>query len=373
MDIVIKRRKTEAPGSEPAKRLAQPSPYDKRYGEWGRVETLHSEDNTVDVFLDIGVYLKRVPVSSWEWVVPGQDAGKDYNSGERNLPPEQARVFIMMPTGAYDGSFVLCSGFATIDQTQPYMTEGREKIKERITPSGWHITDDNVTGSHKAVSPDEKTRLELDYGTEDEPKAEPELHVKLFDGDVPGVKADVVCGKTLDIAVFEDLTINHDTEAQTTDFNLFEDTVIHHKKGDVLGASFFEELLLEHKKGEHLTADAFDGEMRFEHKKGDAITVKTFEEGTLTHKKGEAVSGDFFGGEARFTHKKGDSTVIKAFDSEITLKRGKVIIKTSGMIEHNVPTYKFTGNTSVGRVTPKGSGVYCAIAVCPFSGLPQTG
>jgi hypothetical protein len=372
MDIVIKRKKAEPPIREPS-RLSYPALHNRRYGEWGRVETLHSEDNSVDVFLDIGIYLKRVPVSSREWVVPGEDAGKDYNSGERDLPPEHARVFIMMPTGTFDDCFVLCSGFATIEQPRPYMEDGKEKIKERITPSGWHITDDYVTGSHKAVSPDEKTSIDLDYGTEDEPKDDPELHLKLFDGDSPGVTLDVVSGKAMDFDLFDELKINHNTEEKTTDLNLFDDTVIHHKKDEILGASFFNELLLEHKKGDHISADAFEGEVQFEHKKGKEISVKTFEEVALTHKKGDSISGDFFDGEASFTHKKGDSTVIKAFDSEITLKQGKVIIKTSSMIEHDVPTYKFTGNTSVGRVTPKGSGVYCAIPVCPFSGLPQTG
>jgi hypothetical protein len=253
------------------------------------------------------------------------------------------------------------------------MEDDKEKIKERITPSGWHTTDDYVTGSHQVVSPDKKTGIEIDYGTEEEPKENPELHLKLFDGDTPGITADVVSGKTLDIDFFDDLTIHHNTEEKTTDLNLFDDTVIHHKKGEIAGASFFDELLREHKKGDHISADAFDGEMQFEHKKGKGITVKTFEEVTLSHKKGDSVSGDFFGGEASFTHKKGNSTVIKAFDSEITLKQGKITIKTSSMIEHDAPIYKFTGNTSVGRVTPKGSGVYCAIPICPFSGLPQTG
>jgi hypothetical protein len=450
MDIIIKRRKAGPPSPEPSKRLARPSPYDKRYGEWGRVELLHSEDNTADIFLDIGVYLKRVPVSSREWVVPGQDAEKEYNSGERNLPPVHARVFVMMPTGTYDDGFVLCSGFAAIDQTPPYMEDEKEDIKERITPGGWHITNDYTTGSHKSVSPDKKTSVEIDYGNKNSPLEPPEFHAKLFqDGEnsVPGIKADAVSGEKIGINVFDDLKAAHNTEDKTVDINLFDESIIHHKKDDAISGEFFGELLFnhkkdsridinafngemrfehkkedhiavdafdelsfEHKKGGHISADAFGGEMQFKHKKGEGIAVKTFDEATLTHKKddfisadafegemqfthkknegitvktfdevtlahkkGDSVSGDFFGGEASFTHKKGDSTVIKAFDSEITLKQGKIVIKTSSMIEHDAPAYKFTGNTSVGKVTPKGSGVYCAIAVCPYSGLPQTG
>jgi hypothetical protein len=336
MDIVIKRRRTESSVPEKPRGLTHPSPYDRRYGEWGRVEFLHSEDNTVDIFLDIGIYLKRVQVSSREWAVPGQDADKDFNSGERDLPPIHARVFVMMPTGTYDDCFVLCSGFAATDQTKPYMEAGREKIKERFTPGRWHEINDYASGSREIISPDEKTRLKIDYGTEDEALDPPELHARLFQGDEPGVKLDVVSGKKLDLNIFDEFKAAHNTEDETIDIGLFEDTEIHHKKGD-------------------------------------GITVKTFDEVVLSHKKGSTISGDFFGGEAGFTHRKGGSTIIKAFDSEITLTPGRVTIKTSGVIEHDAPIYKFTGNTSVGAVIPKGSGVYCAIPICPFSGLPQTG
>jgi hypothetical protein len=206
MDILVKRRKAESPFPEPSRKPTQPPPYGKRYGEWGRVDLLHSEDNSVDVFLDIGVYLKRVPVSSSEWVVPGGDSGKEYTSGERSLPPVNARVFIMMPAGTFDGCFIApFSGFSTIDQTRPYMEEDKEKIKERITPSGWHTVDDNTTGSHRAVSPDGKTSLEIDYGAEEEPKDKPELHLDLF-GDL---QADVISNSNVKLNVFREASIEH--------------------------------------------------------------------------------------------------------------------------------------------------------------------
>ncbi|MDR2194516.1 MAG: hypothetical protein LBP19_08645 [Treponema sp.] len=152
MKISIRNRKNEA--VKPAK-LNKPTPYDKRYGAWGRItdvdrdeKVAHSTDNSVDIFLDMGIFLKHVPVASNEWVVPGVESEKDYTTGERNLPPIGVRVFIMMPSGAFDDCFVLCSGFSTRDpaQNKPFMEEERETIRERITEGGWHTIYDCMTG-----------------------------------------------------------------------------------------------------------------------------------------------------------------------------------------------------------------------------------
>ena len=194
MHVTIKRRDAAIPQQKPAARLI-------RFGEWGRVEGRHSEDNTVDVLLASGNYLIRVPVASREWVVSSEDAKKDYSSGERDLPPVHARVYIVMPSATYNDCFAApFSGFSTIDQTAPYMEDDKEKIKERITPSGWRMTNDYVTGSHKAVSPDGKTGIEIDYGNEEEPKEEnPELHLNLFDE----VTIDHVKGDSCTIKVYD--------------------------------------------------------------------------------------------------------------------------------------------------------------------------
>lgn len=209
MDIVIKRRQSAGPAA-PAPRIAPPSPYDRRYGEWGRVELRHSEDNTVDVYLDHGTHLKRVPVASAEWVISGQDVDKEYNAGERNLPPVQSRVFIMMPTGTYADCFIApFSGFSTIDRTEPYMEQDREEIKERITPSGWHITDDHVSGRHQGVSPDKKTKFLIDYGTWKESKEPHELHIEVFHGEGPGMKLDFISGEKIYFEAFGELEITH--------------------------------------------------------------------------------------------------------------------------------------------------------------------
>jgi hypothetical protein len=156
-------------------------PLGRQFGAWGIVDALHAEDNTVDVLLDQGGYLHHVPVASQEWVIEGKAIKKDFNvAGERNLPPARARVFVFMMND--DDCFIApFSGFYRRKGNEPFYTEdeGKEKIRERITPSGWYTTHDCVTGSHKIVSPDEKTSVEIDYGTEDEPK-DGEIHINLL-------------------------------------------------------------------------------------------------------------------------------------------------------------------------------------------------
>jgi hypothetical protein len=229
MDIVVKRRNPGSHTLPMPQKLAPYSPYDRRIGEWGRVELRHSEDNTVDIYLDSGVLLNRVPVASKEWVISGEDADTDYNSGERDLPPEHARVFVMMPARTYDDCFIMpFSGFSTISRPAPYMEGDKERIKERITPSGWHITDDHGTGSHKAVSPDEKTSLEIDYGTEKEPKEDaPELHLSLFDE----IKVDVAADDSAALSVFDEVEIAH-KKGDSVKIRAY-DTEITVKNGDV--------------------------------------------------------------------------------------------------------------------------------------------
>jgi hypothetical protein len=200
MDVILKRHVQP----EPERRKPDGLPPAYRIGEKGRVKDHHSEDNTVDVILDTGVFLKHVPVRSNEWVVYGEDSEKDYNAGGRDLPPLHSRVFVLMPTG-YDDCFVLCSLFSTPSQAEPFLADDRERIKEIITPGGWHIANDNDTGSHKSISPDKKTSLEIDYGSKEEPKDKPELHLNLF-GEI---KADATAGDNVALKVFDaDILIN---------------------------------------------------------------------------------------------------------------------------------------------------------------------
>ncbi len=155
------------------------NPYINRYGVWGIVRDVYSADHSVDVLIDAGVLLYHVPVSSKEWVVPGDE----YTTGERNLPPAGARVFVMMPTGNFDGCFVLCSGLAVTDRAQQenFMGEDKAKIRKRVKPGNWKEEYHYATGTYEIVSPDDKTSIKIDYGTEDEPKDAPELYLNFFD------------------------------------------------------------------------------------------------------------------------------------------------------------------------------------------------
>jgi hypothetical protein len=187
MKIVVQKTNNKAPG--PTHRLNQPNPYDKRYGAWGHVadtdgdeKAAYSSDNSVDVVLDMGVYLRHIPVASFEWVVNKTVSEKDYTTGERDLPPPNARVFVMMLTGTFDDCFVLCSGFSPTEKNDnaPFSDDETEKIRDRVKQGGWHTIYDCLTGTYEAVSPDGKTGVKIDYGTENEAKEKPELHLKLF-------------------------------------------------------------------------------------------------------------------------------------------------------------------------------------------------
>jgi hypothetical protein len=48
-------------------------------------------------------------------------------------------------------------------------------------------------------------------------------------------------------------------------------------------------------------------------------------------------------------------------------------VKGSSMVVVDAPVLKFTGNKSMGMVIPSGSGVCCAITVCPLIGLAHVG
>ncbi len=224
MKVIINRRSAPTKAKNP---LNGEIPYDKRYGEWGTIADVdddnrvaNSRENTVDVILDGGIYLRRVPVASREWVVPTTESDNDYATGERDLPPINARVVVMMPSGTVDDCFGLCSGFSSIDKdaNAPFMEEEKEKIRERIAPGGWHTKYDCVTGSFESISPDEKTSMKIDYGTEAEAKEKPEIHLTLFEK------------TTLDII---------DEDSAT--FSVFEGEVkVEHKKGDSAKVTVFD-------------------------------------------------------------------------------------------------------------------------------------
>lgn len=224
MEIVIKRRGNAQPQSK-VRHTSPPSA--ARYGAWGRVEAVHSEDHSVDIIFDTGLFRKNIPVASREWVM----SGDDYATGARDLPPADARVFVFMPYGGYDGCFVLCSGFAVTDkeQEEAFLSGGQEKIRKRVAPGNWKEEYHYATGTYEAVSPDGKTGVKIDYGTEQESKDRPELHLKLFDK----IKADVVSDNGITLSAFDDEVKIEHTKGDSAKVTVF-DSVFIVKNGKVI-------------------------------------------------------------------------------------------------------------------------------------------
>lgn len=189
----------------PGRNACSSSPMNTRYGCWGVVQAVNSTSNSVDVYLDTGVFVSSIPVSSKEWVKETTE-GEKYVSGERNLPPQDSRVFIMMPAGTIDSAFVLCSGFSIYEtpHVDAFMAkddsekEKKDPVRQRVLPGNWKTEYNHDNGTAKVVSPDEKTSFLLDYEPDD-----PELHLSLFDE----IKADVITGKSATFQAYDDTKI----------------------------------------------------------------------------------------------------------------------------------------------------------------------
>lgn len=177
--------------------IVSSNPNLNRHGAWGIVREVYGEDHSADVLIDSGVLIYHIPVSSKAWVCPGDT----YTCGERDLPPVGARVFVLMPTGNFDGCFVLCSGFVVTDKAQEdaFLGEGKENIRKHVSPGNWKTESHDATGTYEIVSPDERTSLKINYGTEDEPKDAPELHLTIFDQ----IACDVISDDTVRLSVFD--------------------------------------------------------------------------------------------------------------------------------------------------------------------------
>lgn len=158
-------------------------PENKRYGFWGIVIDVHSKNNTVDVRQGGGLVLKGIPVACTdEWVCEYKD---DYLAGSRNLPPLNARVFVLMPTGTYEGAFVLCSGLSMYEKEHKnkFMANSdseeydKRKTREIVKQGNWKSKYNYNNGSYEIISPDEKTSFKIDY----EDKDNPNISVKIFE------------------------------------------------------------------------------------------------------------------------------------------------------------------------------------------------
>lgn len=140
MNITI-RKKPQAQGRSS---LPSRSVFDARYGFWGVVTRVRSDEGAVDVLTDTGQELRSVRVASKQWVT----VHDGYIAGERDLPTEKSVVFCLMPTGDLSSAFVLCSGFLDSVSAHSFFKEdGKEAIVDRISEGGWRIIRDEAKGS----------------------------------------------------------------------------------------------------------------------------------------------------------------------------------------------------------------------------------
>lgn len=147
--------------------LTNESYMEHRIGFWACVVDVHSDKNTVDVLSDTGFKLVDIPVISKQWICI--DNNKDFTPASRNLPQINSRVFILMPTGTIDGSFVLCSGYSNGDTTshglwaekQQSDISKKNNIEESISQSGWNKKEYYRDGNIIFVSLDENVKLEI--------------------------------------------------------------------------------------------------------------------------------------------------------------------------------------------------------------------
>jgi hypothetical protein len=230
---------------------------------------------------------------------------------------------------------VLCSGFVVTDKAQEeaFLEAEKEKTRKRVTPGNWKTEYDCVTGTYEAVSPDGKTGIKIDYGTEEEPKDAPELRVKLFDR----IKCDIISDDSAALSVFDELKIEH-------------------KKGDSVAVSVFGEIEIGHAKGDSCAVKVFDTE----------LVIKPGEVSVRTKKTAVEIDGD---AEIKTS---GKTTVEAAGDT--TVKGANVNVEASAAATVKAAQARITGGTlQVNGAVAPGSGPFCALPACPVIGTPHTG
>lgn len=155
---------------------------DGRVGFWANIVSVDSSKMRATVVADTGMMFNGIPFATSEWVTK-----KDgFVSCERNLPEKDARVFVMMPTHTITGAFILCSGYAAgdADTKTLYGSESdkdkKNRIRERITQSGWHEKEYYANGNIEFNSPDNKVTLEVNLADDSEESKEKGIEISIF-------------------------------------------------------------------------------------------------------------------------------------------------------------------------------------------------
>ena len=157
--------------------------YSGRIGFWGEVKEIDSVHGCVDVISDQGIRYNAIPVYSREWIV-----SKDsYTCGERFLPPQGARVFVLTPTRTVEGAFVLCSGYPTGEKSLQSIfaqneteSETKQNQYERITQGGWDIAENYLDGNITLDSADKNISIQANLAKNGKLKQEQGITVKAW-------------------------------------------------------------------------------------------------------------------------------------------------------------------------------------------------
>jgi len=187
--IINLQKAKKAPERKP---FENTSPFDNRFGFWGIVKEVHPEDNTVHVLTDTGFEITGVRVASMEWVVIDKEK---HLTGERHLPPKNAFVFCIMPTGEYSSAFVLCSGFA---RQEAYHADFKGKgedfalTHERVNNSGWVYKSDYRNGSVSIKNDynEPTVSIEVNQGENGEKADSKVVTIKVFDTTITATEKD---------------------------------------------------------------------------------------------------------------------------------------------------------------------------------------
>jgi hypothetical protein len=110
-------------------------------GAYARVLAI-SGPNQVDLELENGILLKYVPVRSLTW------AAVEPLQGKRSIPPVDSRVFILIPAGVYENSFVVFGMFELISEEQAaeFFQADTENEAIELNAAGWKTTYNKETG-----------------------------------------------------------------------------------------------------------------------------------------------------------------------------------------------------------------------------------
>lgn len=169
------------------------TPLAGRGGFFGVVSCVHPVDLTVDVIADSGVEIQHVKVASRQWV-DYEEEGTPQLTGRRDLPPVGSYVYCVMPTGTYNGCFVLCSLFS--DEAVHGGYRAPEDTDEDVAntvldveKSGWQATTDIRTGSKTVQNKtaDPTISLSVDQETEGAESVTLTVHGTVITIDATGV------------------------------------------------------------------------------------------------------------------------------------------------------------------------------------------